>query len=444
MLVKSYGCQMNVYDAGRMVDALAAQGYAQTESAEEADLVVLNTCAIREKASEKVFSELGRLRETKLLRAGQGRATTIAVAGCVAQAEGVELIRRQRAVDLVIGPQNTHRLIELLARSKQAPVVDTEFPVEEKFDHLVAPSAAMIRSRGPSAFVTVQEGCDKFCSFCVVPYTRGAEYSRSLDSVLAEVERLADSGVREIVLLGQNVNAYHGRSGEGTEGLAALITRVARVPGVARIRYTTSHPNDFGDDLIAAHAEVEALAPCVHLPVQAGADRILNLMNRKHSADDYRRLVDRLRAARPDLALSSDFIVGFPGESEAEFEATLALVRDVGFASAYSFKYSTRPGTPAADRADQIAEAAKTERLARLQALLESQRQAFNRATVGARLPVLFERTGRHGGQMQGKSPYLQQVYAEGGPELIGAVRMVEILEAGPNALRARLVERGS
>jgi tRNA-2-methylthio-N6-dimethylallyladenosine synthase len=438
--IRSFGCQMNVYDAQRMADALAPEGYRETDAPEDADLVVLNTCHIRERASEKVFSELGKLRELKLERAAAGRTLTIAVAGCVAQAEGAEILRRQKAVDLVVGPQSYHRLPELLARARSRPVVDTEFPVDTKFDHLPAPAADRIRSRGLSAFVTVQEGCDKFCSFCVVPYTRGAESSRPVAGILAEVGRLAAAGVRDVTLIGQNVNAYHG---EGEEGgvcsFGRLVAKVARVEGIARVRYTTSHPLDMDDDLIDAHASEPALMPFLHLPVQSGSDRILAAMNRRHSVADYLAILERVRRVRPDIALSSDFIAGFPGETEADFEATLDLIRAVRFASAYSFKYSPRPGTPAAEMTDQIHEECKSERLGRLQALLDAQRREFNAATVGRTIEVLFERPGRHPGQIAGRSPYLQAVHADGPAELIGRVWPVEITALGPNSLFGRI-----
>ncbi len=444
VFVKSYGCQMNVYDAGRMVDALAGAGYDEAAAMEEADLVVLNTCHIRERATEKVFSELGKLRELERDRAARGRETMIAVAGCVAQAEGAEILRRQRAVDIVVGPQSYHRLPELVAAARRAPVVDTEFPVEEKFDHLPRPARAKTLARGPSAFVTVQEGCDKFCAFCVVPYTRGAEYSRSEAAVLAEIADLAAAGVREITLIGQNVNAWRGAGADGAPStLGALIGRAARLPGIARLRYTTSHPCDMDDDLIAAHRDEPALAPYLHLPVQSGSDRILEAMNRRHDAALYRDIVARVRAARPDIALSSDFIVGFPGESEADFAATLGLIEEVGFAAAFSFKFSPRPGTPAAQAPDQIDEATKSARLARLQALVEAQRQAFNAATVGKVCDVLFEKPGRHRGQIAGKTPWLQAVQVDGPAGLIGRVAEVELVAQGPNSLFGRLTGAG-
>ena len=443
VFIKSFGCQMNVYDSQRMADVATEQGYRETSNVEDADLIVLNTCHIRERASEKIYSELGKIRELKEERAGAGLETTVVVAGCVAQAEGGEILRRQPAVDLVVGPQNYHRLPQLLRARRPGGAVDTEFPVEDKFDHLPASAPEAIRARGVTAFVTVQEGCDKFCSFCVVPYTRGGEASRPPAQVLAEIERLARAGVAEVTLIGQNVNAYHGRSADGrSSSLAELIAEAARIPGVLRLRYATSHPSDMGEDLIRAHRDIPALAPYLHLPIQSGSDRILAAMNRRHSARDYLDLVARVRQARPDIAMSSDFIVGFPGESEADFEATLALVREVGFASSYAFKYSARPGTPAAGAERQIDEATKVERLARLFALLEEQRLAFNRALVGRRFDVVFEKPGRRPGQIIGRSPYMQSVYAEGDLSLIGAMAEVEVVGVGPNSLIGRLVER--
>jgi tRNA-2-methylthio-N6-dimethylallyladenosine synthase len=434
VFIKTFGCQMNVYDSERMSEALSLTGYAETARIEDADLVLLNTCHIREKAAEKVYSDLGRVRELKEQRSAMGRDTLVAVVGCVAQAEGAEIIARAPVVDLVVGPQSYHRLPELIARARThgEALVDTAFPEEDKFSSLPqrAPAHAV------TAFLTVQEGCDKFCTFCVVPYTRGMEYSRSVAEVESEARRLVETGVREITLLGQNVNAYHG---EGPDGriwsLARLIRQLAKIDGLARLRYTTSHPGDMRSDLIAAHAEEDKLMPYLHLPFQAGADRILAAMNRKHTAADYLDLVARIRAARPEIALSTDIIVGFPGETDAEFEATLALAREVGFAQAYSFKYSARPGTPAANLADQVPNPVKAERLARLQALLEGQHVAFNEACIGRTLPVLFERPGRHPGQLVGRSPYLQAVHAEAGPEWLGRIANVEILSFGPNSL---------
>jgi tRNA-2-methylthio-N6-dimethylallyladenosine synthase len=442
VFVKSFGCQMNVYDSQRMTDLAVREGYEEAVRIEDADLVVLNTCHIRERASEKIYSELGKVRELKEEREISGRKTTIVVAGCVAQAEGGEILRRQPAVDLVVGPQNYHRLPQLLlAAGRRAGIVDTAFPVEDKFDFLPAPTSAAIRARGISAFVTVQEGCDKFCSFCVVPYTRGAESSRSVAAVTREIARLTGAGVREVTLIGQNVNAYHG---EGEDGricdLAGLAALVARIPGILRVRYTTSHPNDMSETLIQAHRDNPALAPYLHLPIQSGSNRILNAMNRRHSVRDYIDIVERVRAARPDIALSSDFIVGYPGESDSEFQETLDLVDEIGFAAAYSFKYSSRPGTPGAELDNQIDEATKATRLLILQQKLEEQRQAFNRSAIGRTMPALFEKPGRHPGQIIGRTPYLQSIVATGDASLIGAIADVEIVDVGPNSLRGRLV----
>jgi tRNA-2-methylthio-N6-dimethylallyladenosine synthase len=440
LFIKTYGCQMNVYDTERMAEALAPAGYAQTQAAEEADLIVLNTCHIREKAAEKVYSELGRLKQIKQTRQRDGKATMIAVAGCVAQAEGREILARAPVVDLVIGPQSYHRLPDLVSRARREgrALIDTDFPDDDKFAGL--PARANPR-RAPSAFLTIQEGCDKFCTFCVVPYTRGAEYSRPVQEVVDEAQRLADAGVREITLLGQNVNAYHGEGPDGEDWtLARLLARLAEIGGLERLRYTTSHPRDMSEDLIAVHADEPKVMPYLHLPFQAGSDRILAAMNRKHTAEDYIRLIERIRAARPDIALSTDIIVGFPGESEAEFEATMELAREVGFAHAFSFKYSPRPGTPAASIEAQLPEAVKTERLSRLQSLLNEQQIAFNRASVGRRLPVLFEKPGRRDGQIVGRSPYLQAVHADGGADQLGRLVEVEIVAAGPNSLEADTV----
>ena len=439
--VITWGCQMNVYDSARMADVLAPLGYAATAAPEGADMVILNTCHIRDRAAEKVFSELGRLRRLKDARAADGGRMILAVAGCVAQAEGAALLARAPFVDLVFGPQTYHRLPELLARLDAAPggpaVIDTEFPPEDKFDHL--PEAAA--PQGITAFLTVQEGCDKFCSFCVVPYTRGSEQSRPAGAILAEARRLLAQGARELTLLGQNVNAWHGAAPDGGAwSLARLIRALAELPGLARLRYTTSHPRDMGADLIAAHGDVPALMPFLHLPVQSGSDRMLAAMNRKHRADDYRDLVARLRAARPDLALSSDFIVGHPGETEADFTATLDLIRDVGFAQAYSFKYSPRPGTPAASAPGQVEEAEKDRRLAALQALLRDQQARFNAGCVGATVPVLLTGPGRHPGQVAGRSPWLQPVHATAPARLIGTVVPMQIAAALPNSLSGTLV----
>ena len=437
LYVKSFGCQMNVYDSRRMADTLAPQGYVETATADDADLVILNTCHIREKAAEKVYSELGRLRRIKEAAATSGRDLVIAVAGCVAQAEGEEIIRRQPAVDLVFGPQSYHRLPQLLARAaREGKAVDTEFPVDDKFGHLAAPSRAATQSRGVSAFVTVQEGCDKFCTFCVVPYTRGAEISRPVEKILAEVENLAAAGVREITLIGQNVNAYHGAGPDGRPwSLAQLLYGVAQITGIDRLRYTTSHPRDMGDDLIAAHRDLHELMPQLHLPVQSGSDRILAAMNRRHSRADYLDIVERLRDARPDLALTSDFIVGFPGETESDFSATLGLVDDVGFSGAFSFKYSPRPGTPGADMDEQIDEQTKSERLQRLQQAIDRNQAAFNRRCLGCSFDVLFERHGRYPGQLVGRSPYLQPVQVTAPASLLGGIATVTITEIASNSL---------
>jgi tRNA-2-methylthio-N6-dimethylallyladenosine synthase len=449
LFIKTYGCQMNVYDSARMADVLAPAGYALAEQPEGADLVILNTCHIREKAAEKVYSELGRLKAQKQAAAADGRAMLIAVGGCVAQAEGAEMRRRAPFVDVVFGPQNYQDLGSMVPRAeRQGPVLETEFPAQAKFDHLPAP-----HSRGGStAFVSVQEGCDKFCTFCVVPYTRGAEYSRPVADVVGEVQALVAEGVKEVTLLGQNVNAYHGAAPHSAAGsadewsLGRLIRALAdEVPGLARIRYTTSHPTDMDDDLIAAHGEVEALMPYLHLPVQSGSDAVLADMNRRYRVRDYLGVVDRLRAARPDIALSSDFIVGFPGEAEEDFQATLDLVDRVGYAQAYSFKYSARPGTPAADRPDQVAEDVKAERLARLQDGLSHHAHAFNEACVGRVMEVLFDRPGRYPGQAAGRSPYLQAVHvsseSSGTGSLQGRIVPVRITEGHPNSLAGSLMD---
>jgi tRNA-2-methylthio-N6-dimethylallyladenosine synthase len=446
VFVKSFGCQMNVYDSQRMADLAAGEGYTETPRVEDADLIVINTCHIREKASEKIYSELGKLRELKELRRKAGRRTTLVVAGCVAQAQGPEILRRQPAVDVVVGPQSYHRLPELLRDAEvRSGVIAADFPAEDKFSRLPPSSLQAVRARGPIAFVAVQEGCDKFCSFCVVPYTRGAEASRPVGAIVREIERLSEAGVREVMLIGQNVNAYHGLdSDEGMVGLAGLIRRVTMIPRIRRVRYATSHPNDMSEDLIVAHREVEALAPYLHLPVQSGSDRILAAMNRRHSVADYLDVVTRARSQRPDIALSSDFIVGYPGESDADFRATLELVANVRYASSYAFKYSPRPGTPAAEMQGQIDERVKTSRLSQLQALLEEQRRAFNLDSVGRRFEVLFEKPGRREGQVIGRSPYMQAVFTPGPLSLIGAMVEVEIVAAGPNSLQGRIVSHTS
>jgi tRNA-2-methylthio-N6-dimethylallyladenosine synthase len=434
--IHSYGCQMNVYDSHRMADTLAPEGFVETRTPDDADLIILNTCHIREKAAEKVYSELGRIRKLKEAAAQDGRHVLVAVAGCVAQAEGEEIIRRAPVVDLVVGPQSYHRLPALLARAgREGSVVDTEFPVEDKFKFLPPAGTQATRARGVCAFVTVQEGCDKFCTFCVVPYTRGAEMSRPVNAVLREVERLAAAGVREVTLIGQNVNAFHGAGPDGRPWtLGRLLRRVAEVEGIARLRYTTSHPRDMDDDLIAAHRDLPRLMPYLHLPVQSGSDRVLAAMNRRHTRADYLRLIDRLRTARADLALSSDFIVGFPGETEQDFRATLGLVKEVGFVSAFSFKYSPRPGTPAADL-DQVPEDVKAERLARLQAAIQRDQASFNARCEGKIFDVLFEKAGKRAGQLVGRSPYLQPVQAMAPAALIGEVVPVRIVEVGTNSL---------
>jgi tRNA-2-methylthio-N6-dimethylallyladenosine synthase len=434
--VITWGCQMNVYDSARMADVLAPLGYAPTDTPANADMVILNTCHIRDRATEKVFSELGRLRVIKTERAAQGQRTILAVAGCVAQAEGREILARAPFVDIVLGPQTYHRLPEMVAQASRAAgaVIDTDFPAESKFDFLPDEAAAQTAG-GVTAFLSIQEGCDKFCSFCVVPYTRGAEASRPAASVIAEARRLAASGVREITLLGQNVNAYHGEGPNGPWSLAELLHALAEIPGIARLRYTTSHPRDMGADLIAAHRDLPALMPFLHLPVQSGSDRVLAAMNRRHTSVDYLRLVEQLRTARPDIALSSDFIVGHPGETDADFDATLTLIRDIGFAQAYSFKYSQRPGTPAAGAPLQVADSVKDARLQALQALVRDQQAAFNRACEGAVLDVLITGPGRHSGQIGGRSPYLQAVHLEGPASLAGQVVPVRITGAHTNSL---------
>jgi tRNA-2-methylthio-N6-dimethylallyladenosine synthase len=434
--VKSYGCQMNVYDSHRMTDLLAQAGYVEG-AAEDADLLILNTCHIREKAAEKVYSELGRIRQLKEDAAHHGRSVVVVVAGCVAQAEGEEIVRRAPMVDLVVGPQNYHRLPDLLARAARgSKVVDTEFPVEDKFDHLPAPSQAATRARGVSAFITVQEGCDKFCTFCVVPYTRGAETSRAVADIVAEADRLCEAGVREITLIGQNVNAYHGAGANGRPNtLGHLLRRLAEHPGILRLRYATSHPRDMDASLTAAHHDLAKLMPQLHLPVQSGSDRVLAAMNRRHTRSDYLATIARLRATRPDMAFTSDFIVGFPGETEEDFRDTLRIVDEVGYAGAFSFKYSARPGTPAADSDDQISAAVKDERLARLQAAIARNQTVFNSACVVRTLDVLFEKSGRLPGQLVGRSPYLQPIQVMAPTSLIGTVVPVIITTAGANSL---------
>lgn len=425
--VKSFGCQMNVYDGERMAELLGAQGIAPAPEGEEADLVVLNTCHIREKAAEKVYSDIGRLKRA------DGTAPLIAVAGCVAQAEGEEIMARAPAVSMVVGPQAYHRLPAMIEQAVQGRrAVDTDMPAETKFDALPAR-----RRVGPTAFLTVQEGCDKFCTYCVVPYTRGAEISRPFADLVDEAKRLVDAGAREITLLGQNVNAWRDADGRGLE---RLVEALAAIPALARIRYTTSHPNDMTDGLIAAHRDIDKLMPFLHLPVQAGNDRVLKAMNRSHTAGEYLAVLDKVRKVRPDIALSGDFIVGFPGESEAEFEDTLRLVDAVGYAQCFSFKYSPRPGTPAATMDDQIAPQVMDERLQRLQTALNRDQLAFNRATLGKTCAVLVERRGKLPGQWLGKSPWLQSVHFEG-EVAVGDLVQVELTEAGPNSMHARLLQ---
>nr|WP_235860458.1 tRNA (N6-isopentenyl adenosine(37)-C2)-methylthiotransferase MiaB [Roseibium suaedae] len=440
--MRTYGCQMNVYDSERMNDVLGTEGFSATDSMEDADLVILNTCHIREKASEKVYSELGRIRKIKEERALAGKDMMVGVAGCVAQAEGDEISRRAPVVDLVFGPQSYHRLPELLAKaSGGAKVVETEFDIDAKFEHLSERAARPVLKRPPAAFLTVQEGCDKFCTFCVVPYTRGAEVSRSVEQIVTEAKQMAASGVREITLLGQNVNAWHGLGANGeTWGLGRLLRRLAEIDGLDRLRYTTSHPRDMADDLIEAHRDLAELMPYLHLPVQSGSDRILAAMNRKHTRDEYFRLVDRIREAAPDIALSCDFIVGFPGETDQDFQDTMDLIRRVEYGSAFSFKYSQRPGTPGATMSDQVPEDVKSARLLELQELIANQQTAFNASRQGMTCNVLIERKGRHAGQVVGKSPWLQPVAIDGSEDLIGTIQAVEITRIAANSLFGRLI----
>ncbi|MEH7830069.1 tRNA (N6-isopentenyl adenosine(37)-C2)-methylthiotransferase MiaB [Gemmobacter denitrificans] len=430
LFIKTYGCQMNVYDSERMAEALGAKGYVTTELAEEADMVLLNTCHIREKAAEKVYSDLGRLRPLKVAKPD----LKIGVAGCVAQAEGAEILRRMPMVDLVVGPQSYHRLPEMV--EAKGKVIDTDFPEEDKFDHLPERKAL----RGPTAFLTVQEGCDKFCAFCVVPYTRGAEVSRPAERLMAEARDLVSRGVREITLLGQNVNGYHGAGAGGTWGLGRLLREMAQIDGLDRLRYTTSHPNDMDDDLIAAHAEVPQLMPYLHLPVQSGSDRILKAMNRKHTAEQYLRLIERIRAARPDILLSSDFIVAFPGETDRDFEDTMDLIRAVGFGAAFSFKYSARPGTPAAEKPELPAELADA-RLQALQALITEQQRAAQVAMVGREVGVLYEKPGRQPGQMVGKSDHLHAVHVADPSGRVGELVRVRVTASSANSLAAERID---
>ncbi|TRB09603.1 tRNA (N6-isopentenyl adenosine(37)-C2)-methylthiotransferase MiaB [Agrobacterium tumefaciens] len=443
VFIKTYGCQMNVYDSVRMSDALAKDGYVQTEDMGEADLVLLNTCHIREKAAEKVYSALGRLRDMKKSREEQGREFMIGVAGCVAQAEGEEILRRAPAVDVVIGPQTYHRLPDALKRVRGGErVIETEYAVEDKFEHLPVAEKATLRTRGVTAFLTVQEGCDKFCTFCVVPYTRGSEVSRPVRQIVDEAMKLVDAGVREITLLGQNVNAWQGEGPKGDKwGLAELLYRLAEIPGLARLRYTTSHPRDMDERLIGAHRDLRILMPYLHLPVQSGSDGILKAMNRRHTGREYIQLIEKIRAARPDIAMSGDFIVGFPGETDRDFEDTMAIVETVRYAQAFSFKYSTRPGTPGADLTDQVAEEVKAERLERLQALLLWQQKEFAESLVGKTMDVLLEKPGRMPGQLIGRSPWLQSVNLDAKTLKIGDIVHVRITATGPNSLFAEVAE---
>ena len=444
VFVKTYGCQMNVYDSQRMADALARDGFVETASLDDADMVLLNTCHIREKAAEKVYSEIGRLRQLRSKKQKDGGDLMIGVAGCVAQAEGREIIARAPAVDFVIGPTTYHRLPDVVARAGQGEkVVETEFAVEDKFAHLPTQKPRQVQARGVTAFLTVQEGCDKFCTFCVVPYTRGAEVSRPVSQIVDEARRLVDAGVREVTLLGQNVNAWHGEGADGCPwGLGELLHELARIDGLKRLRYTTSHPRDMDDSLIAAHRDLDVLMPYLHLPIQAGSDRILKAMNRKHTADDYRRLIDRIRDARPDIALSGDFIVGFPGETDADFEDTMRIVRDVTYAQAFSFKYSPRPGTPGATMDGHVDEAVKSERLTRLQELLGTQQTAFMHSLAGQDIDVLLEKPGRDAGQLAGRSPWLQPVICDETVGKIGDIVRVRIGHVSTNSLISDQVAR--
>lgn len=440
VFIKTYGCQMNVYDSERMGDSLDSEGYVATETPDDADLILLNTCHIREKAAEKLYSDLGRLRVMREER-DPSRPLTIGVTGCVAQAEGAEILRRAPTVDLVVGPQTYHRLPELLRKVHEGQkVVETEYAVEDKFAHLPHHNRRAVQKRGVTAFLTVQEGCDKFCTFCVVPYTRGSEVSRPLDQIMSEARELVDAGVKEITLLGQNVNAWHGVSADGDVlHLGDLLYQLAKIDGLKRLRYTTSHPRDMDDSLIAAHKNLGMLMPYLHLPVQSGSDRILKAMNRQHKADDYLHLIDRIRKARPDIAFSGDFIVGFPGETDEDFEATMKLVQEVGYSSAYSFKYSPRPGTPGATMKDHIEEKVKDERLQRLQALILDQQHQFLQSKIGQRIEVLVEKVGRHEGQMVGRSPWLLPVAVSTNAK-IGEIIAVDVTDASSNSLLGRAV----
>lgn len=435
LFIKTWGCQMNVYDSSRMADVLAPLGFERTEDQTEADLIILNTCHIREKASEKLFSELGRLHALQKKREAQGKKTMLAVAGCVAQAVGEEIKKRAPYVEMIFGPQTYHQLPEMLARAARSGkvVLNTEFPAEPKFDYLPQEQS----QNEVTAFLSVQEGCDRFCSYCVVPYTRGLEYSRPFQSIIDEAKKLSESGVREINLLGQNVNAYKDDDGKC---LADVIAAVAAIDGILRVRYTTSYPSDMDDALIAAHGDIPELMPYLHLPIQSGSDAVLKGMNRRHTANDYRSVIARLQKAQPKLALSSDFIVGFPGETDQDFEDTMQVVREITYAQAFSFKYSRRPGTPAAAMKNQVPEAVKDERLARLQDLLRQQQTDFNLATNGKVMSVLFETHHADKGHVFGRTPYMQAVRVKGGAELVGTEKQVKITEAFPNSLLGELV----
>ncbi|MEL7272239.1 MAG: tRNA (N6-isopentenyl adenosine(37)-C2)-methylthiotransferase MiaB [Pseudomonadota bacterium] len=438
VFIKTWGCQMNVYDSTRMQDALEGDGYTPTDKLDEADLVLLNTCHIREKAAEKVYSQLGQIRKMKDERAGSDRPLTVGVTGCVAQAEGEEIIRREKAVDLVVGPQTYHRLPQIVNRAKtDGAQVETEYAVEDKFEHLTLPNRKQVAKRGVTAFLTVQEGCDKFCTFCVVPYTRGAEVSRPHGQIITEAKALVDAGVKEITLLGQNVNAWHGMGPKGIEmRLGELLHDLAQIDGVERLRYVTSHPADMDDTLIAAHGDLDCLMPYLHLPVQAGSDKTLKAMNRSHTGAEYLDIIERVRAVRPDIAISGDMIVGFPGETDEDFEATMEIVRATNYAQCFSFKYSMRPGTPGAEMDEQVDEAVKTERLARLQALLNEQQQAFNAGCVGKTIDVLIEKPGREAEQWIARSPWLQSVVIPKSAGQIGDIVSVKVTAAHTNSLQ--------
>ncbi|MCF6343897.1 MAG: tRNA (N6-isopentenyl adenosine(37)-C2)-methylthiotransferase MiaB [Devosiaceae bacterium] len=442
LFIKTFGCQMNVYDSTRMIDSLSENDYEETKIIEQADLLILNTCHIREKATEKVFSEIGRMKELRNKRRENGQDMIIAVAGCVAQAQGEEIMARAPVVSLVFGPQSYHKLPELVKRAANERVIDTDFPIEDKFNFLPKAKNSNIIARGLTAFLTVQEGCDKFCSFCVVPYTRGSEVSRPLEQVILEAKSLVAGGVMEITLLGQNVNAYHGENSKGkAANLAELLYALAKIDGLERLRYTTSHPNDMDQTLINAHKDLSTLMPYLHLPVQSGSNKILKAMNRSHTAEKYLEIIERLREARPDIALSGDFIVGFPNESDKDFEDTLKIIRQSKYSSAYSFKYSPRPGTPGALMDNQIPEKIRSERLTILQKLLNEQQTKFNLATIGRTVPVLFDKKGRSAGQIGGRSPYLQPIHLSGSEDLIGTIENVKIISGDKNSLTGELVK---